>query len=129
LLAELVHLGGGNVEYRKSNVEGMSKAEARVAFTTSLMETPRVITFRFPTRPRLWLACAGLLFLAAWLLPMEVKGDRLPIGYLWVLLFRSSASSDLLAFLLVWTAILAVPAVVLGWVIHAFIVICTQKKQ
>ena len=114
-----------------SNIESQMSKEGRSTNGLYYLPYGDAKSYYFPisTRPRLWLACAGLLFLAAWLLPMEVKGDRLPIGYLWVLLFRSSASSDLLAFLLVWTAILAVPAVVLGWVIHAFIVICTHKKR
>jgi hypothetical protein len=106
------------------NFEGPIREEAA-------MESPTCFTRRFPTRSGLWLTCSGVIFLLAWLLPTEVKDVRKPMAWIWVVFVSgdwSCAWSEMLYVLFALTTIFGVGAAILGWVVHALIVICIGKK-
>ena len=96
------------------------------------MESRKCSTRRFPTRSGLWLTCSGLIFLLAWLLPTEVKDVQKPMGWIWIVFLSGDwccARSEMLSVLVGLTTIFGVAAAILGWVVHALIVICIEKKR
>jgi hypothetical protein len=81
---------------------------------------------RFQNRPRLWLAISLVLFSLAWLRPIDIKGDREPLGYLWIVFVSGQwicSCSELLIPLAMLTAFLGASAAILGWVAQAVLVI------
>ena len=78
------------------------KTAAPTAYYTA-MPSSKSSPRQFSTRPRLWLIISGAIFLLAWFLPMQVKHDAEPIGYIWVVfLSRDWCCSWLSAHVLVF---------------------------
>ena len=87
---------------------------------------------RYPTRRRLWLAISTSLFVAVWFLPVEVKSHVELVGNIWVIFFTGQwicSWSEMLAHLFGATITFAVAATVLGWIIHAIIVLFVPKGE
>jgi hypothetical protein len=84
------------------------------------------VTRRYRTSYGLWLTISVILFLLEWFLPTEVKTKVKPIGYIWVVFLTGDwicAWSDMLIVLILTSTFLAIPAVVVGWILHSFIVV------
>ena len=80
----------------------------------------------------MWLVVSLVLFSTGWLLPIDIKGDIEPLGYLWIVFLRGQwicSWSEWFIMLGAYTAILAVPAAILGWIAHAFIVVGLNWRQ
>lgn len=88
---------------------------------------------RFATNRRWWLAATAILFLAgSWVnwFP-EAKGP-LVYWYVWWVFVSGQyqcSTADMVVPLAVWTVILAVPAIVLGWTIQAVAVAVVARLR
>jgi hypothetical protein len=91
-----------------------------------------VLHRRFQNRPAVWLISSVVLFFLAWLLPIDTKGDVEPLGYLWVVLLSGQWICDWSEWFIMLgtcTTVLAVSAAILGWIVHAFIVVGLNWRQ
>ena len=85
---------------------------------------------RHTTNKRLWAAISVVLFVLPWFLLRSGKGDEMRPAELWVEFFRYPESAwEILWGILGLSLIFAIPAVLIGWVLQAMIVIIRDSVK
>jgi hypothetical protein len=78
---------------------------------------------RFTTDRRLWFWISLVLFAAPWFVCTFGKDDDHPIMLLRMIVTQPSHFVEVLPFILAFTLLFGIPAVILGWVVHCILVI------
>jgi|SRR5579859_4277553 len=86
---------------------------------------------RFKTDQRWWFWISLVLFVVPWLLPIwDVKGDPMPPGICWIILFtHPSHFGETLTFIGIFSLLFSVPAISVGWVLHCVVVMIRDARR
>jgi hypothetical protein len=92
---------------------------------------------KFQTNVRLWMLIALVLFAVIWLTPLlgDIHGEALPVVvWRWfVALVHGEVPSreffGITAFFVLFTCVVAIVAVVIGWLLHCAVVIVRTRRR